>query len=25
MDPMINYPRPHRWTREEYFDMVDLG
>jgi Uma2 family endonuclease len=25
MDPMINYPRPHRWTREEFLQMIDLG
>jgi Uma2 family endonuclease len=25
MDPTINYPRPHRWTREEFLQMIDLG
>jgi Uma2 family endonuclease len=25
MDPTMNGPRPHRWTREEYFQMIDLG
>lgn len=25
MDPAINYPRPHRWTREEFLQMIDLG
>jgi len=25
MDPTISRPRPYRWTREEYFQMIDLG
>jgi Uma2 family endonuclease len=25
MDPTINNPRPHRWTREELLQMIDLG
>jgi Uma2 family endonuclease len=25
MDPMITTPRPHRWTRDEYYQMADLG
>jgi len=25
MDPTINYPRPLRWTREQFLQMIDLG
>jgi Uma2 family endonuclease len=25
MDPTVTIPRPHRWTREEYYQMSDLG
>jgi Uma2 family endonuclease len=25
MNPAIDYPRPYRWTREEYYQMIDLG
>lgn len=25
MDPTIDSPRPHRWTREEFLQMIDLG
>ena len=25
MDPTITDPRPHRWTREEFLQMIDLG
>ncbi|HEY7154304.1 MAG TPA: Uma2 family endonuclease [Gemmataceae bacterium] len=25
MDPTIITPRPYRWTREEFFQMIDLG
>src|SRR5581483_2292097 len=25
MDPTITTPRPHRWTREEFLQMIDLG
>jgi Uma2 family endonuclease len=25
MDPTIDTPRPYRWTREEFFQMIDLG
>src|SRR6516162_1239735 len=25
MDPTVITPRPYRWTREEFFQMLDLG
>ncbi|MHB1424358.1 MAG: Uma2 family endonuclease [Gemmataceae bacterium] len=25
MNPTIDYPRPYRWTREEFLQMIDLG
>jgi Uma2 family endonuclease len=25
MDPTITTPRPHRWTREEFLQMINLG
>lgn len=25
MNPIIDYPRPYRWTREEFLQMIDLG
>jgi Uma2 family endonuclease len=25
MDPTISTPRPYRWTREEFFHMIDMG
>jgi Uma2 family endonuclease len=25
MDPTITDPHPYRWTREEFFQMIDLG
>ncbi len=25
MDPTITDPRPYRWTREEFFQMIELG
>jgi Uma2 family endonuclease len=25
MNPTIDSPRPHRWTREEFYQMLDLG
>jgi Uma2 family endonuclease len=25
MDPVTAEPRPHRWTREEFYQMLDLG
>lgn len=25
MDPTIDYPRPYRWTREQFLQMIDLG
>jgi Uma2 family endonuclease len=25
MASMIDYPRPYRWTREEFFQMIELG
>jgi Uma2 family endonuclease len=25
MNPTIDSPRPYRWTREEFFQMIDLG
>jgi len=25
MDTTSNEPRPHRWSREQYYQMLDLG
>jgi Uma2 family endonuclease len=25
MDTTSNKPRPHRWTREQFYQMLDLG